>query len=257
VGGAWPHVGAERGRDRGGVHPSRPRSARLAPAAAAAFGDKLKGLDSDRRAAEEKLADLRRFDTAEAFIGLRICDPAMGSGHFLVSLVDFLTAETLAAMAEANAAVTWTEYRSPLAERIATIREHIRAQAAGHGWEVREEHLVDKALLRRIILKRCVYGVDLNPLAVELAKLALWLHCFTVGAPLSFLDHHLRTGDSLLGERVGDVKREIEAEYKLASPLAVQGALNAAAGMARVEELTSPISARSGPVPRRSRASRR
>ena len=47
--------------------------------------------------------------------------------------------------------------------------------------------------------KRCVYGVDKNPMAVELAKVALWRHTFTVGAPLSFIDHHLHAGDSLFG----------------------------------------------------------
>jgi hypothetical protein len=50
-----------------------------------------------------------------------------------------------------------------------------------------------------MVLKRVVYGVDKNPMAVELAKVALWLHSFTVGAPLSFLDHHLRCGDSVVG----------------------------------------------------------
>ena len=50
-----------------------------------------------------------------------------------------------------------------------------------------------------MVLKRCIYGVDKNLMAVELAKVALWLHTFTVGAPLSFLDHHLRCGDSLFG----------------------------------------------------------
>ncbi len=199
------------------------------------FRAKLAALERDRRPVAEKLADLRRDDPAMAFVGLRICDPAMGSGHFLVSLVDHLAVETLAAMAEASGAVTWAEYRSPLAERIGAIRAHIRQEFARHGWEVREEHLDDRALLRRIILKRCVYGVDSNPLAVELAKLALWLHCFTVGAPLSFLDHHLRTGDSLLGERVGEVLRE---HGLLAAPSSVRSALNASSFMARVEELT-------------------
>jgi len=54
---------------------------------------------------------------------------------------------------------------------------------------------------RRIVAQRCLYGVDLNPMAVELAKLSLWLHSFTLGAPLSFLDHHLRAGNSLIGFR--------------------------------------------------------
>ena len=58
-----------------------------------------------------------------------------------------------------------------------------------------DEQLDDRHLVRRIILKRVIYGVDLNPMAVELAKLSLWLHSFTVGAPLWFLDHHLRRGN--------------------------------------------------------------
>jgi len=57
-------------------------------------------------------------------------------------------------------------------------------------------------------MKRCIYGVDLNPMAVELAKVSLWLHSFTVGAPLSFLDHHLRCGNSL----IGTTARQAEAD---------------------------------------------
>ena len=59
--------------------------------------------------------------------------------------------------------------------------------------------LDDRHIVKRMVLKRCIYGVDKNPMAVELAKVSLWLHSFTVGAPLSFLDHHLRCGDSLFG----------------------------------------------------------
>jgi hypothetical protein len=203
----------------------------------AAFAAKVEALRDDRRRAAQKLEDLRRFDPASAFTELRICDPAMGSGHFLVSLVDYLAVETLAAMAASADALPG--YRSPLALHIESLRIHLREEAALHGWQVREEHLDDRALLRRVVLKRCVYGVDLNPLAVELAKLSLWLHCFTVGAPLSFLDHHLRAGDSLLGERVGHVLAELRDDYKLAPPpIGVESALNAASGMAIVEGLT-------------------
>jgi len=195
-------------------------------------------LSSDRRPKPERLADLVRFDPAAALLDLRVCDPAMGSGHFLVSLVDFLAFETLTAMADSPALVTWAEYRSPVAERIEAIRVQIRRQAIEHGWEAPEERLDDEALIRRIILKRVVHGVDLNPLAVELAKLALWLHCFTVGAPLSFLDHHLRCGNAVLGETVGQVKRELEDSFGLTISPAVQGALRGAAAMARIEEST-------------------
>jgi hypothetical protein len=92
--------------------------------------------------------------------------------------------------------VAWADddapYVSPLGEALAKIRTQIRTHAVEGGWAVAENQLEDRLLVRRMILKRCVYGVDRNPMAVELAKVALWLHTFTVGAPLSFLDHHLR-----------------------------------------------------------------
>jgi hypothetical protein len=159
----------------------------------------------------------------------------MGSGHFLVALVDLLATETLAAMAEAADTPDWPDYRSPLAAELESVREKIRTEAEAQGWPVREEQLDDKALIRRIVLKRVVYGVDQNPLAVELAKLALWLHSFTVGAPLSFLDHHLRCGDSLMGESVGTVRAELAERYRLALP--VGDVLGATQGMARIEAL--------------------
>lgn len=75
------------------------------------------------------------------------------------------------------------------------------------GISIHPSKLRDDNLLHRAVMKRCIYGVDLNPMAVELAKLSLWLHSFTVGAPLSFLDHHLRCGNSLIGATA----REAEA----------------------------------------------
>ena len=89
-----------------------------------------------------------------------------------------------------------------------------------------------------MVLKRCIYGVDKNPLTVELAKVSLWLHSFTVGAPLSFLDHHLRCGDSLVGLRVHDATRELARLGGLTSGSAVQAAENATQGMQRIEELS-------------------
>ena len=128
----------------------------------------------------------------------------MGSGHFLVSLVDFMADQVIAAMAEAelDAPAEWGDYISPLGERIDTIRGTILANADERNWTIDEEQLDDRHIIRRMVLKRCIYGVDKNPMAVELAKVALWLHTFTVGAPLSFLDHHLRCGDSLFGSWV-------------------------------------------------------
>lgn len=161
-------------------------------------------------APEYPLARLADHDPATAFLKLRIVDPAMGSGHFLVSLVDYLADRTMLATTEAAAQVDFGDYRSPLLDRLEAIRSRIREQAAEHGWTIDEAQLIDRQLVRRIILKRVIHGVDKNPMAVELAKLSLWLHTFTVGAPLSFLDHHLRCGDSLFGEWIGPGMNRLE-----------------------------------------------
>ena len=129
-------------------------------------------------------------------------------------------------------------YVSPLVGRIASIRDEILNRARQADWTIDRDQLTDQAIIRRMVLKRCIYGVDKNPLAVELAKVALWLHSFTVGAPLSFLDHHLRSGDSLLGMRVTEAVDELNRMAGLGAQSAMAGAENAAAGMQRIESLS-------------------
>ncbi|WP_375399034.1 Eco57I restriction-modification methylase domain-containing protein [uncultured Sphingomonas sp.] len=141
---------------------------------------------------------LAALDPATRMLELKIVDPAMGSGHFLVSLVDWLSDKVFKATEDA-ASVAGGGYASPLVARIAALRADILSRAEQHGWPIVADQLDDPHIVRRMVLKRCIYGVDLNPMAVELAKVALWLHSFTVGAPLSFLDHHLRCGNSVLG----------------------------------------------------------
>ena len=188
------------------------------------------------------LTQLQKADPAKAITRLRICDPAMGSGHFLVSLVDRLTNLTLNAIAEAQVLVKERfpdlEYESPVAQEIRTVRATIRHNAEDANWTVSEEQLDDPQLVKRMVLKRCIYGVDKNPMAVELAKVALWLHTFTVGAPLSFIDHHLAAGDSLFGLWVRDAidKAGKGGELFLHEPL--QQAQTQAAVMRTIESLT-------------------
>lgn len=122
---------------------------------------------------------------------IRILDPAMGSGHFLVSAVDFIS-NRLCDYVSQNPS-------SPLMKYIEKTRKSILDDLERQGVRIDEEKLTDDKLIKRTILKKCVYGVDLNPMAVELAKLSLWLDSFTLGAPLSFLDHHLKCGNSLVG----------------------------------------------------------
>lgn len=204
-----------------------------------AFRTKAAALASDRRSKGDRLDELRRLDPASRMLEIRVCDPAMGSGHFLVSLVDYLGDRVLAAIAEAEAIVTWAEYESPLLAAVARIRDGILSHARDGKWVIDEQQLEDRLIVRRMILKRVIYGVDKNPMAVELAKLALWLHTFTVGAPLSFLEHHLRCGDSLCGEWVRPVEdrlEEMRATMFIRS--SVQRARQTAQGMADIERLS-------------------
>jgi hypothetical protein len=207
----------------------------------AAFRVEAEKLAHDSRSADARIALLTSVDPAKAILSLKICDPAMGSGHFLVNLVDWLADKVLVAMAEAEQAVTWADnaYQSPLATEISNIRHEIIRHASENKWPYVDEHLQDRHIIRRMVLKRCVYGVDKNPLAVELAKVALWLHTFTVGAPLSFLDHHLRCGDSLFGAWV---RPAIDRLSEWGSPLLMDAprkrAIGAAAGMQTIERLT-------------------
>ncbi|NUB43807.1 restriction endonuclease [Fertoebacter nigrum] len=206
-----------------------------------AFREKVAELNTSDTDEETRLQTIRRLDPAEAILTLRVCDPAMGSGHFLVNLVDFLADTVIDAMAEATAVVEWegVEYISPLADRIATIRSTIQANADANNWTVDKDQLDDRHIIRRMVLKRCVYGVDKNQMAVELAKVSLWLHTFTVGAPLSFLDHHLRCGDSLFGESVGRVLERLrKGRHDGFLREALAKAVGSAASMNAIEGLT-------------------
>jgi len=203
-----------------------------------AFTSAAERLASDPRPLPAKLGELVALDPAAAILELRVCDPAMGSGHFPVSLIDYLASAVFTAIGTAAVAVTWTEYQSPIVQRLATIRDRIVAEATANGWTVRDEQLTDVNLVKRMVLKRCVYGVDKNPMAVELAKVALWLHTFTTGAPLSFLDHHLKCGDSLFGEKVGRVLDELSKRGALLISDAVRKAEAEVSDMEAVENYT-------------------
>ena len=212
----------------------------LAEERRAAFEARSRELKGDRRPNLESLAELHKLDPAEAVLDLKVLDPAMGSGHFLVTAVDFLS-DYIAELVEYVPAVPeWLEgeYESPLVRRVEAIREDILRRAGESDWVIDESLLTDQAIIRRMVLKRCIYGVDKNPLTVELAKVSLWLHSFTVGAPLSFLDHHLRCGDSLIGMRVWDARDEIRRLGGLSAASAVAGAEAATAGMQRIEEMS-------------------
>ncbi len=142
---------------------------------------------------------------AESFFQFRVADIAMGSGHFLIAAIDRIERR----MAD------WLAGRSipGVRRELAQLRESASKQLCdiAEGFEID-----DSQLLRRLIARRCIYGVDLNALSVQLARLAVWIHTFVPGLPLSFLDHNLIHGNSLIG--VGDVeeiKENFEKERKI------------------------------------------
>jgi hypothetical protein len=181
----------------------------------------------------DRAARLEVLDPATAILNLKVCDPAMGSGHFLVDLVDYLADHVL--IATVSAADQAEGYESPLLKRLAAIRAQILEQAQANEWKISDDKLDDKQIVKRMVLKRVIYGVDKNPMAVELAKVALWLHTFTVGAPLSFLDHHLRCGDSLFGETVRGVMDKLAKRGAMLLHPAIQKARAATKGMEVIE----------------------
>ncbi|MEX0758277.1 MAG: Eco57I restriction-modification methylase domain-containing protein [Tistlia sp.] len=202
-----------------------------------AFRARADALRGDTRAKARRLEELRAVDAATRMLEIKVCDPAMGSGHFLVSLIDYLGDRILAAVDEAQD--LFPGYESPLVATVAGIRDGILGRAGADGWTVEEHQVEDRLIVRRMILKRVVYGVDKNPMAVELAKLSLWLHTFTVGAPLSFLEHHLRCGDSICGEWVRPVEDRLdELGATLFIRNSVSRARQTAQGMAEIERLS-------------------
>ena len=137
-----------------------------------------------------KLDPLTENDAAEAIFDFRVADIAMGSGHFLIFAIDRIE----------------RKFRSYLEKRplpavklqLQELREAAK-QELGDSAAAVENKLEDAALLRRLIARRCIYGVDMNPISVQLAQLAVWIHTFVPGLPLSFLEHNLIQGNSLVG----------------------------------------------------------
>ena len=103
-------------------------------------------------------------DKVKALLSLKVCDPAAGSGHFLLAAARRIATE-VARLKSGEAEPTPQAYREAMRETI----------------------------------QNCIYGVDKNPLAVDLCKVALWIEGHASGKPLSFLDHRIRCGDSLVG----------------------------------------------------------
>jgi hypothetical protein len=135
------------------------------------------------------LAPLVRGRSPEGVLALRVVDPAMGSGAFLVAACRYLA----------------DAYEEALVSEGTLARSDVTP--------------ADRAAFRRAVAQRCLYGVDLNPTAVQLARLSLWLCTLAADRPLTFFDHHLRAGNSLIGARLHDLARQRPGRGRGAAPL--------------------------------------
>ncbi len=124
--------------------------------------------------------------TPAELLNLKICDPAMGSGAFLVQVCRYLAERLFEA---------WE-----IAEKDGNFIDNNGVVCNAICGEALSKAVDDRMnMARQLIAEKCLYGVDINPLAVELAKLSIWLVTISKGRPFGFLDHNLKSGDSLLG----------------------------------------------------------
>ena len=156
----------------------------------------IQGYRAKIREIEDKIFD--------SIFGISVLDPAMGSGHFLVHTVDFISDRIVSFLAGYP--------ENPVIRKIHKLRDEILAEIKRQGVRIDESKLTEVNLIKRMVMKRCIYGVDLNEMAVELAKLSLWLDSFTLGAPLSFLDHHLKCGNGLIGTNIEELEKALTGQ---------------------------------------------
>ena len=136
----------------------------------------------------KRMENLSEADRAEQFFDFRVADIAMGSGHFLVAAIDRI---------ERRFALWLSDNPTP---GITRELQYLRKAAEKELGELAGTVLIeDGQLLRRMVARRCIYGVDLNAITVQLARLSIWIHTFVPGLPLSLLDHNLVHGNALVG----------------------------------------------------------
>ncbi|MCZ8236815.1 MAG: N-6 DNA methylase [Leptospiraceae bacterium] len=131
-------------------------------------------------------------------LALRILDPAMGSGHFLVEVISYIN--------------------DRIEELIQTeLEEYANKPGRKSKAQTELENLLKDAefgFYKRIIAKKCIYGVDKNPMAVELAKLSIWIYTLQRNKKLEFFDYNLRCGDSLIGSQEKTFSSQLDSQSK-------------------------------------------
>ena len=134
----------------------------------------------------------------DRILDIQVLDLSMGSGHFLVEALNRITLWVTGILKQ--------HPDHPLLSEIESDRRTVIEGQRSKGITIDESLLTADILLKRKIMKSCIFGVDLNPMAVDLAKLSLWLDSFATGVPLTYMDHHLKIGDSTIGLFLDELK---------------------------------------------------
>ena len=161
------------------------------------FANREKLMDGDISAYVANKSPENRRRCTNRLLDIKVVDPAMGSGHFLVEALNQITAWATSMLAKYPEHPVWEDIKN---DHDVVLKTH-----CDKGITLKANFLKHEMLLKRRIMKQCIFGVDLNPLAVDLAKFSLWLDSFAIGVPLTYMNHHLKTGDSTIGAWLGDV----------------------------------------------------
>ncbi|QFI15081.1 Eco57I restriction-modification methylase domain-containing protein (plasmid) [Borrelia sp. CA_690] len=139
-------------------------------------------------------------------LDIKIIDNSCGSGHFLISCLDYLTEKVWHQLDK------FEDVKKELGKEYSVIFKE------SEEYDV-QDSISKELVLKRMLLKRCIYGVDINPISVEITMLSLWINTFIFGTPLSFIEHHIKVGNALLGytkdEFFNIVKEKFESGFSL------------------------------------------
>ncbi|WP_417903168.1 Eco57I restriction-modification methylase domain-containing protein (plasmid) [Borreliella andersonii] len=139
-------------------------------------------------------------------LDIKIIDNSCGSGHFLISCLDYLTEKVWYQLDK------FEDVKKELDKEYGVILKE------SEEYDV-QDSISKELVLKRMLLKRCIYGVDINPISVEITMLSLWINTFIFGTPLSFIEHHIKVGNALLGytkdEFFDITKKKFESGFSL------------------------------------------
>ncbi|MDA0066944.1 class I SAM-dependent DNA methyltransferase [Brachyspira hyodysenteriae] len=142
-------------------------------------------------------------------LSLKVLDNACGSGHFLVDFLDALTENIYSRIFKSENDEGDFYY---LYDYIMSEKEKIKDNLSNYNLEDME--IDELQILKRILLKKVIYGVDINYFSVELTRLSLWLKTFIFGTPLSFIEHHIKEGNSLIGSTIEEGQKALSEYYE-------------------------------------------